>query len=109
VSREENFLVPGIYNVRAEQLGFEVVSREDVQLQVGAVGRIDFKVEVGGVTEAVKVSGTAALLATEGMAVGTVIENHRNGAQMGDLFMSLIHTCWDELLAREWRFAHRRG
>jgi transposase len=33
----------------------------------------------------------------------------RKGAQMGDLFMSLIHTCLDELRAREWRFAHRRG
>jgi transposase len=33
----------------------------------------------------------------------------RNGAQMGDLFMSLIHTCLDELRALAWRFAHRSG
>jgi hypothetical protein len=46
-------------------------------LQVGAVVRIDFTIELGGVTEAVQVTGGAALLATEGTAVGTVIENKR--------------------------------
>jgi hypothetical protein len=35
--------------------------------------------------------------------------NTRKGAQMGDLFMSLIHTCSSELRAEEWRFAHRTG
>ncbi len=71
------FLVPGAYNVQAEQSGFKVVSRSGVQLEVGAVARIDFSMEIGGVTESVQVSGTAALLATESTAVGTVIENKR--------------------------------
>jgi hypothetical protein len=31
------------------------------------------------------------------------------GAEVGDLFMSLIHTCSSELRAEEWRFAHRTG
>jgi hypothetical protein len=30
-----------------------------------------------------------------------------NGAGVGDLFMSLIHTCLNELRGQEWRFAHR--
>jgi hypothetical protein len=31
-----------------------------------------------------------------------------NGARVGDLYMSLIHTCWNEPIAHESRFAHRR-
>lgn len=59
------FLVPGVYNVQAMQAGFKVVTRPSVQLQVGAVVRIDFTLELGGATEAVQVSGGAALLATD--------------------------------------------
>jgi hypothetical protein len=56
------FLVPGVYNVQAEQPGFKVLSRANVQLQVGAVARIDFTMEIGGVTEAVEVRGGGPLL-----------------------------------------------
>src|ERR1044071_2333650 len=45
------FLVPGVYSVQAEQPGFKIVSRPSVQLQVGAVARIDFTMELGGATE----------------------------------------------------------
>ncbi|PWU06952.1 MAG: hypothetical protein C5B51_11120, partial [Terriglobia bacterium] len=71
------FLVPGAYNVQAEQTGFKLTSRTDVDLEVGAVVRIDLSMEVGGVTESVAVAASSALLATEGTAVGTVIENRR--------------------------------
>jgi hypothetical protein len=71
------FLAPGLYDVRAEQAGFKAVSRSGVQLQVGAIARIDVAMEVGAVTDEVAVTGTAALLTTEGTAVGTVIENKR--------------------------------
>ena len=71
------FLVPGVYNVRAEQQGFGTETRSGIQLQVGAVARIDFKLEVGGVSEVVDVKGGATLIATESTAVGTVVENRR--------------------------------
>ena len=71
------FLVPGVYNVQAEQPGFKVMSRPNVELQVSAVARIDFTMELGGASEKVEVTSSAALLATEGTAVGTVIENKR--------------------------------
>ena len=51
--------------------------RTDIDLQVGAVGRIDFTMEVGAVTEAVIVKGDTALLATESTALGTVVESKR--------------------------------
>ena len=71
------FLAPGAYIVRAEQPGFKATQRAGVQLEVGAIAKIDLALEVGQVSEVVAVSGTAALLATEGTAVGTVIENQR--------------------------------
>jgi len=71
------FLAPGLYDVRAEQAGFKAVSRAGVQLQVGASAQINIAMEVGEVTETVAVTGTAALLTTQGTAVGTVIENKR--------------------------------
>ena len=71
------FLVPGIYNVTAETAGFKVSARNRVDLQVGQVARIDFRLEIGQVTEQVEVTGGAPLLATETTALGTVIENRR--------------------------------
>src|SRR5437867_5997114 len=40
------FLVPGLYDVRVENSGFKVATRKGVNLQVGAVARIDFSLEV---------------------------------------------------------------
>jgi hypothetical protein len=71
------YLVPGVYDVRAETPGFKASTRKSVELQVGAVARIDFTMEIGEATQQVEVSGGAPLLATENAAVGTVIENRR--------------------------------
>jgi hypothetical protein len=71
------FLVPGVYRVQAELQGFKVASRTGVVLEVGAVMRIDFTMEVGVVSETVAVSASGALLATEGTAIGTVVDNRR--------------------------------
>ena len=71
------FLVPGLYDVRVENAGFKVATRRGVDLQLGAVARIDFNLEVGEVSQQVEVTGGAPLLATETTALGTVIENRR--------------------------------
>ena len=71
------FLTPGIYNIVAESQGFKSAARNDVDLQVGQVARIDFRLEVGEVSERIEVTGGAPLLATESTALGTVIENKR--------------------------------
>ncbi len=71
------FLTPGDYTVRVEKQGFKSATRSGVLLQVGAVARVDFTVEIGVVTESVEVQGGSALLTTENTAVGTVIENKR--------------------------------
>jgi hypothetical protein len=70
-------LLPGVYRVRAEIQGFQAMVHTDVQLQVQAVVRIDFKMQVGQVTEVVNVAASAPLLTTENATTGTVIENKR--------------------------------
>src|SRR5437899_5836914 len=71
------YLVPGAYDVRVESAGFKVATRKGVELQVGAIARIDFKLEVGEITQQVEVTGGTPLLSTETAALGTVIENRR--------------------------------
>src|SRR5258708_6211569 len=70
-------LQPGVYYVKAELLGFRSEIRERVELQVEQIARIDFRLQVGAVTETVEVSGGAPLLTTESATVGTVIDNDR--------------------------------
>ncbi len=71
------FLVPGIYDLQVEVPGFKLAARKGIELEVGAVARIDFTLAVGAVTEVVEVAGGASLLATESTSLGTVIENKR--------------------------------
>src|SRR5262245_49392571 len=71
------YLVPGAYDLRVESSGFKVATRKGVELQVGDVARIDFKLEIGDVSQQIEVAGGAPLLNTETAALGTVIENRR--------------------------------
>jgi hypothetical protein len=71
------FLVPGLYTVHAELAGFRSVTRTEVEVQVGAVERVDFTLQMGQVSESVEVKSDAALLATESSAVGTVVQNRQ--------------------------------
>ena len=70
-------LLPGPYNVRASAQGFQSAIRNDIELQVQQVARVDFTLNVGTVTETVEVAGGAIMLSTENATVGTVIDNRR--------------------------------
>src|SRR5262249_13382707 len=70
-------LLPGTYRLRAEKSGFQSVVRSGIQLQVQQVARLDFRMEVGQVTETIDVTSSAPLLATENATTGTVIDNRR--------------------------------
>jgi hypothetical protein len=71
------YLVPGDYEVRAENSGFKSATRKGVSLDVGSVARIDFRMEVGEATQQIEVTGGAPLLNTESVALGTVIQNEQ--------------------------------
>ncbi len=69
-------LVPGPYSVRVEKAGFRAMTRT-LELQVQQTARVDFALQVGQVSEAIEVSASSVLLATENATVGTVIEERR--------------------------------
>ena len=85
-------LVPGMYRVRVEMKGFKPVTRSDIELQVQQTARLDFTLEVGQLSEAIEVTGAAALMTTENATVGTVIENRRivELPQNGRNFLQLV-------------------
>src|SRR4051794_2266539 len=68
------YLTPGDYAVRAEKAGFKVTIQAGVDVHVGVVARIDFRLQLGEISQQVEVTGGAPLLATESVALGSVIE-----------------------------------
>ncbi len=69
------YLVPGTYSVRAEKAGFKVTTQAGVDVHVGVVARIDVRLQLGEISQQVEVTGGAPLLATESVALGSVIES----------------------------------
>ncbi len=70
-------LQPGRYNLKVEMQGFTAQLRNDIELQVAQVARLDFALRVGNVSETIEVVGGAPLLDTETTELGTVIEMKR--------------------------------
>jgi len=63
----------GSYQVRAEMTGFRVAQSNPFELSVDARQRIDLRLELGSVTEAVTVTGSAEVLETDNSSRGEVI------------------------------------
>jgi outer membrane receptor protein involved in Fe transport len=82
----------GAYRVSAELTGFKRSVGERVVLEVGQKARLDFTLEVGGVTETVTVEANASLLTTQEATPGSVVENKL----VTDLPLSARN--WDDLL-----------
>jgi len=88
------FLAAGDYTVTATLSGFQTQKVDRLTLQVNQTARVDFKLQVGNVSESVEVSASAAALQTENATVGTVIDstkvvelplNGRNFVQLAQL------------------------
>jgi len=84
-SADGSFLVPnvlpGVYDVTAELGGFRKFQRPGVQLEVGKTATIDIQLQVGGLEEAVTVTGETPLVDTTSKEVGGNI----GGQEMRDL------------------------
>ena len=65
-------LLPGIYNVRVEMDGFRSAARNAVELQTQQTIRLDFKMEIGTLSETVTAVGTAPMLNTPPLRVATI-------------------------------------
>ncbi len=58
-------LLPGLYTLKAEVQGFKTLVNAHVELTVGYTQRVDFKLQVGAVTQEVTVAGQAPAVDTE--------------------------------------------
>src|SRR4051812_23251556 len=70
-------LAPGVYRVRVELSGFRTLVREGLRLVTGETVRLDLQIELGGVTEAVTVTGDAPLIRSETSGLGQVVDNRK--------------------------------
>jgi hypothetical protein len=68
-------LRPGNYRVRAERTGFKASETNDVVVNVNTTSRVDFKLQIGAVSETVQVSGTIPLVQTEEGRLSDIISN----------------------------------
>ena len=81
----------GTYTVSVEQSGFKTASRTGVLVQINEKVRVDFKLEVGQVTERVQVTAEIAQLKTDEASLGNVVEQRRlvelplNGRNVGNI------------------------
>ena len=70
-------LRPGTYDVIATRDGFRKFTQSGFQVEVSQVARLDIRLELGALTEAVEVTGRTQLLHTEGAALGAVIDSQK--------------------------------
>jgi len=70
-------LPPGAYQLTVESQGFKQFIRDGLVLQVGQRARVDAQLEVGALTEAVKVTAEAPLLDSTDASLGQAIENRK--------------------------------
>ncbi len=74
-----NYVVPflpvGHYNVSASARGFKRAARENLELRVGDRLRVDFRMELGTVSQEITVSASAELLETATASKGQVIDS----------------------------------
>src|SRR5206468_5106255 len=88
----------GTYVVKAELTGFKTAATVPVDLEAKQIGRFDFKLEVGAISENVQVVGQSPLLQTETATVGEVISGTTvvglplNGRNTGQLSLLLPGT-----------------
>ena len=66
------FLIPGNYQLGIEAAGFKKYLQTGLILNAGETPRIDIKLQVGTVSEEIKVSAQASLLDTDSVVVGSI-------------------------------------
>jgi Carboxypeptidase regulatory-like domain len=69
----------GSYEIRVETQGFRTAVRPGVLLEINQTARLDFKMEVGEITQTSEITGALPpLLQTETTQLGTVIDSRTN-------------------------------
>jgi hypothetical protein len=68
------FLTPGVYTVRVELQGFKASEQKDIQVSLSQRREVNVKLETGGLTETVQVTGSAPILDTRSTTTGAVLD-----------------------------------
>jgi hypothetical protein len=68
------FLTPGLYTVRAELTGFKATEQKDVIVSLGQTVDLPLKMDVGGVSETVMVTGTSPAIDITTATIGSVLD-----------------------------------
>jgi hypothetical protein len=68
------FLTPGQYAVRVELQGFKVSEQKDITVNLGGRREINVRLEAGGLTETVQVTGSAPVIDTRSTTIGGVLD-----------------------------------
>lgn len=69
------FLTPGTYAVRAELQGFKAAETRNVNVSLGQTTAVNLRMEVGGITETVEVTGASSLIDTRSTTAGATINS----------------------------------
>jgi Carboxypeptidase regulatory-like domain len=85
-------LPSGSYGVRVELNGFRPLTRHGIQVATGDTVRLDVRLEIGGLTDAITVTADAPLLRSSTSGLGHVIDNRKvTGLPLnGRSFISLV-------------------
>jgi Carboxypeptidase regulatory-like domain/TonB-dependent Receptor Plug Domain len=75
------FLTPGVYSVKAELQGFKAVEQKDINVSLGGTSEVALKMDVGGVTETVQVTGAVRTIDTATTTIGATLSTD----QLADL------------------------
>jgi hypothetical protein len=70
-------LAPGGYRIEVAMDGFRPLTRDGIRIATGETVRLDLALNVGGVTEAVTVTGDATMLRSEASGLGQVVDNRK--------------------------------
>jgi hypothetical protein len=71
-------LPPGNYEIFVRHDGFRPITRSGITLVVDQAARVDFIMEVGAVTEKVKVTANASVVGTQSSTLKGVVDEHRD-------------------------------
>ena len=69
------FLTPGTYSVRAELQGFKAAEKGNVVVSLGQTVDMPLKLEVGGLTETISVTGESPVIDTTTTTTGATIDS----------------------------------
>jgi hypothetical protein len=71
------YLLPGMYSVMAEKTGFQSVRLDSIKLDVGQNRSVNLALDVGAITQEVKVEAAPPPVDLNTSAVGQIVENKR--------------------------------